>query len=152
MSYCRWSSDDFQCDLYCYADCRGGFTTWVASNRIVYDKSLPPPVTFKKGAPTEAEWKRFVARDRVVSKMLDKAKRVPIDHPVAGAQFTDPTLKVFRSRLVALRKMGFRFPDYALERIDEEIAEEKWAKIERNKRRKDGKKGGKRGSHQSRGR
>ena len=25
MAYCRFSSDDFQCDLYVYADVSGGF-------------------------------------------------------------------------------------------------------------------------------
>ena len=33
MSYCRWSTDNFKCDLYCYEDVNGGFTTHVASNR-----------------------------------------------------------------------------------------------------------------------
>jgi hypothetical protein len=33
MSFCRWSSDNFQCDLYCYADVGGGYTTHVAGYR-----------------------------------------------------------------------------------------------------------------------
>ena len=37
MSYCRFSSEDFSSDVYCYADCSGGFTTHVASNRIIGD-------------------------------------------------------------------------------------------------------------------
>jgi len=35
MSYCRWSSDDFRCDLYCYADIGGGYTTYVAKVRFL---------------------------------------------------------------------------------------------------------------------
>ncbi len=34
MSYCRWSSDNTNCDLYCYEDCSGGFTTHVAGFRL----------------------------------------------------------------------------------------------------------------------
>ena len=33
MSYCRWSSDGGQCDVHCYADVSGGFTTHVAANK-----------------------------------------------------------------------------------------------------------------------
>lgn len=29
MSYCRWSSDNFKCDVYVYADVSGGWTTHV---------------------------------------------------------------------------------------------------------------------------
>lgn len=35
MSYCRWSCDDFECDLYCYSDVSGGWTIHVAANRHV---------------------------------------------------------------------------------------------------------------------
>lgn len=34
MSYCRWSSDNWKCDLYCYEDANG-YITHVADNRIV---------------------------------------------------------------------------------------------------------------------
>lgn len=33
MSYCRFSSDGFNCDVYVYEDCAGGWTTHVAANR-----------------------------------------------------------------------------------------------------------------------
>src|SRR5687767_6611694 len=44
MSYCRWSTDDFQCDLYCYEDVSGGFTTHVAGRRKIWDAPLPTQV------------------------------------------------------------------------------------------------------------
>jgi hypothetical protein len=31
LSYCRWSSDNFRCELYCYQDTCGGWTTHVAA-------------------------------------------------------------------------------------------------------------------------
>jgi hypothetical protein len=40
MSYCRWSSNDFQCDVYVYEDVAGGWTTHVACNRVVYSEPL----------------------------------------------------------------------------------------------------------------
>lgn len=125
MSYCRWSTDRFACDLYCYADVRGGYTTHVAGNRIVGDC---PPDMFElmadaardgkevdHSALMEAEWKK--------DAFLDNCERVDIDLPHAGETFNDPDLTSFRVRLVMLREAGYRFPDSVLAEIDEEMAE-----------------------------
>ena len=53
MSYCRFSSDDWQCDVYVYADVAGGWTTHVAAVRFVFDKELPPPVENPDGDSDE---------------------------------------------------------------------------------------------------
>lgn len=82
MSYCRWSSDDFECDLYCYADVRGGYTTHVAG------------------------------RDK-------KGKDIGLPHD--NATFNDDTLEEFRERLLALRAIGYSFPNYVIDVVDEEI-------------------------------
>lgn len=36
MSYCRWSSMDFKCDLYIY-EAEDGIAIHVASNRVIGD-------------------------------------------------------------------------------------------------------------------
>ena len=46
MSYCRWSSDRWQSDVYCYSDVIGGYTTHVARSRReghAPEIYLPPP-------------------------------------------------------------------------------------------------------------
>lgn len=40
MSYCRWSTDDFKCDLYIYEDVAGG---WTIMDRLGADHNLPTP-------------------------------------------------------------------------------------------------------------
>ena len=40
MSYCRFSSDGFQCDVYCYGS-MGGYTIHVAGRRQVFPEPLP---------------------------------------------------------------------------------------------------------------
>lgn len=96
MSYCRWSSDDFSCDLYCYANAStGGWTTLVANSRI-------------GDRPREAG---------VAPRMT------PIGLAFDGQTFQDPTLSEFRARIVGLREAGYRFPDCVLKRIDAEILE-----------------------------
>ena len=37
MSYCRFSSDNYACDVYVYESCYGGFDVHVASSRYVGD-------------------------------------------------------------------------------------------------------------------
>ena len=39
MSYCRWSSDDFQCDIYCY--CGGDY--------IIHITADGKPLKFPRG-------------------------------------------------------------------------------------------------------
>ena len=117
MSYCRWSTDDFQCDLYVYADVLGGFTTHVAGNRPVYREPLPEPVDFHADTPG------WFARHQRVMKMIDGATRVPIGLPHDGETFNDETLDDLLARLIALREAGYRFPDYVLDDIRAEIVE-----------------------------
>lgn len=117
MSYCRWSTDDFQCDLYVYADVGGGFTTHVAGNRPVYREPLPEPVDF------DADVSGWFARHQKVMKMLDVAERKPIGLPHDGETFNDETLDDLLERILALREVGYRFPDYVLDDIRAEIVE-----------------------------
>ena len=120
MSYCRWSSDNFNCDLYCYEDASGGWTTHVAGNRTVEkapELSDVLPLTTEEGI---AAW---VAARKVQSDWLMTAERRPIGLPNDGKTFNDPTLEDFRERIVGLIAEGYRVPDYVLTRIDEEIAE-----------------------------
>ena len=48
MSYCRWSTDDMQCDLYIYDHCDGYISVNVATRRRVPKKPLPPQVMLTK--------------------------------------------------------------------------------------------------------
>ena len=116
MSYCRFSSDDFACDLYCYEDVSGGWTTHVAGNRIVGD--VPSIKGWHQMPPDE-----MAAAWEAQHKFLDACERQPIGLPHDGEMFNDPTLEDFRERLIYLRGVGYRFPDYVLEAVDEEIAE-----------------------------
>lgn len=43
MSYCRWSTDDFTCDLYCYESSEG-YVTHVASYKDSREKDSREPI------------------------------------------------------------------------------------------------------------
>lgn len=119
MSYCRWSSDDYNCDLYCYEDVRGGFTTHVANTRIVGDV---PKLAWPKSSPaTEEEIAEFLKSNKIQREFFDDCKREKITLPYAGETFNDSDLESFRDRLLMLREVGYRFSDGVLEAIEEDM-------------------------------
>lgn len=126
MSYCRFSGDNFACDLYCYADVSGGYTTLVAVNRVLGEipKEEPWPGEGASEAEIEAWSHRAAAAHRAQMDFLQSAERAPIGLPHDGAGFNDPDLESFLARVTSLRAMGYRVPDYVLDTIREEIADE----------------------------
>jgi hypothetical protein len=119
VSYCRWSSDDFQSDVYVYEDVSGGFTTHIAGNRVVFAEPLPPEIPYSK--ENSSVWMKRYA---VVSKMLEAAEHVAIDLPHAGETFSDPTPAACADRLEELRALGYVVPQYAIDALREEAKEQ----------------------------
>lgn len=119
MSYCRWSTDDFLCDLYCYEDCAGGFTTNIAGRRVVYSEPLPEPLELTPG-----NVEKWFERHQKVMEMHKSGTFEPITLPCAGESFNDDTLEEFLDRLIELKNIGYRFPDYVIETVQEEIADQ----------------------------
>lgn len=116
MAYCRFSSDDFRCDLYCYEDVHGGYTTHVAAVRVVYKDPLPPIVSIDDPVA-------WLARHERVKKLHSKASLVDITLPNAGESFHDATVEGFLDRLRYLRDIGYRFPSEVIEAVEGEVVE-----------------------------
>jgi hypothetical protein len=107
LSYCRWSSDDFQCDLYCYEDCAGGFTTHVAANRPVGD--IPRTPGWSMDAMNAPGWaEEMAAASKRQHEFLMSCQRQPIPLAHAGETFNDPTLLAFLARVMMLKGLGYR--------------------------------------------
>lgn len=121
MSYCRWSTNDFDCDLYCYEDVSGGWTTHVAGNRVV--GVVPPEDMGLLLSGKAADLATYMAQHKARRDFLDAAEHKPIGLPHDGATFNDPTLETFRARVVSLREIGYHCPGWVLDDIDDEIAE-----------------------------
>jgi hypothetical protein len=117
MSYCRWSSDDFQCDVYCYAHCDGGFRIHVATNRPTFKEPLPPPAA-------EGDSNAWVARVQKVMKMLDDAERKPIGLSLDGQTFHEATEMDCVKRLLEIRTAGYNVPQYAIDDLRAEAEQE----------------------------
>ena len=113
MSYCRWSSEQFQCDVYVY-ESESGFETHIAGNRVIYGEPLPEPIEI-----CAAGW---IERHTKVEEMYEKAERQDIDHPEAGESYTDSTAKACADRLRVLKAEGFVVPQYVIDDLIEEDA------------------------------
>lgn len=121
MSYCRWSSDDFQCDLYCYADVSGGYTTHVAGNKSVGEIPKTDWVGFMNKTISAEE---FAEQHSKQYEWLDKCERKPLGLPCDGESFNDATAELWLKRLMELRAMGYRFPDHVIDDAKAEMEEE----------------------------
>ena len=118
MSYCRWSTDSFRCDLYCYESADGGWVTHVAGNRIP-DNAPREDWSLIQTNPDE-----FWRQHESLMVYLEDCERSPIGLPHDGESFRDGSLNEFRERLLTLRQIGYRFPDDVISEVDEEISEQ----------------------------
>lgn len=114
MSYCRWSSDNFKCDLYCYKDNNNNYITHVANNRIV--GNIPEVPSILKVTTLV-----FTNATRAQNAFLKTAKHEPIGLPHDGKDFKNTTLKEFLARIRLLKAIGYKVPAYVLINIKDEI-------------------------------
>lgn len=142
MSYCRWSSMNFRCDVYVYEDVSGGWTTHVAGMRrkgwvipqfplmalrfgAKWDgesrKSVYPTRLHRAGAGL---WFRSAAIwGRIHSWWLNRVPLHPIGLPCDGESFNDPTPEDCAKTLERLRSLGYVVPQYAIDNLREDAAE-----------------------------
>ena len=125
MSYCRWSDNNFTCDLYCYEDCKGGYTTHIAKYRQRFWVKFIYWLTDRR-----LDIDNFKIRiNRICLWRLPYWIRYKKIHLLeAGNTYNDPTLKEFKCRIEYLIKIGYKVPKYVLECIDDEIDREKGAR------------------------
>ena len=110
MSYCRFSSMDFKCDLYVYEaeDC---YCVHVATNRIVGD--VPPlrwgadPNTFRESYKAQINF-------------IKEAKREPIGLEYDGESFYLSSKEELLECLELLKQVGYIFPYEIIEEMREE--------------------------------
>ena len=115
MSYCRWSNDDYQCDVYCYADVSYGYVVHVARNRPVFNEPLPPP---------ETDTRKWFERHQTVSEMMRRATHRKIGLEYDGETFATGTAVEMAETLEMLRGKGYMVPQYAIDALREEAKEE----------------------------
>ena len=115
MSYCRFSSDDFQSDVYVYDNTYGGITIHIANTKVIYKEPIPPNVEI-----SEETMPLCCARIRKISKMVEHADHVPIGLSYDGETIYASSQEECAKILENLRKEGYRIPQYAIDELREE--------------------------------
>lgn len=121
VSYCRWSSDDWQCDVYVYESARG-YEIHVAANRLVPAAPFPPPNVYDS-PDADAAVDAIVDRMMEVSRIAGISVHAPIGGPLDGESYTEPTPGDAADRLEAIRAAGYNVPQYAIDELREEAAD-----------------------------
>lgn len=116
MSYCRWSSDNWKSDVYAY-ESDAGFVVHVAANRIVGEVPPLPELT----RATAAE---YATASKAAHAYLDACEHRPIGLPFDGMTFNEADAEGLRDRLLALREAGYSVPQFAIDALEDEMAEE----------------------------
>jgi hypothetical protein len=118
MSYCRWSSDDFTCDLYAWHDISDNIVIHCSSNRRVWPEDLLPPKCSDDA--TTQEWaERFME----VMKLVDQTELIELDFEYAGERIACGTRSEAIEKFLELREIGYKFPDAVIEMLKAEIEE-----------------------------
>ena len=112
MSLCRFSSNNFQCDVYVYEG-DFGWTVKVARMHVV---SEPPPSALNPEEPgiTVSE---AVARLKAQSDWLQKASFSAIQHPAAGKVFDFGAPRECAEFLKSLKGSPIRVPEEVIARL-----------------------------------
>ena len=117
MSYCRWSSNNWDCAVYCYESV-DGFVTHVARTRYVG----PIPVMLE--ISEYANFDEWFAEYKNIQTKLDTLKREKIGLEYDGQTIVNDSKEDFLATLTNLLKLGYHIPSSVIKEVAEEIAEE----------------------------
>lgn len=122
MSFCRWSSLDFRCDLYVWEG-EFGVTVAVAAQRPQFTTRLPSPLPPLPEQASDAEihdWvQKRIARDRRLHKILDTTEFMPIGLSRDGEVYDDLTLDEAADLIDSLTDEGYVAPEGLANRLRE---------------------------------
>lgn len=144
MSYCRWSSDNWMCDVYVYASYMGCWTIHVAGTRNVIPPLPDLPIhrlaTFGGKYDFEARKATYPSKlhaacaktqfwlaalwHRAHMASVDAVPKRPIGLAYDGETFYSVTAGDCADRLEMLRAAGYRVPQYAIDALRAEQEQE----------------------------
>lgn len=124
MSYCRWSTDDYQCDVYVWHDITDTWRTEVAGRRRIWKVPLPPPVHGEIGSD---EWlTSFTDRHTALMRLLNDESNFDwqtIAEPDGGRSYTHDSPGECADNLQRLHEAGLNVPQDAIDTLREEHQE-----------------------------
>lgn len=107
--------------MYCYASVSGYWVTHVATRRHVGD--FPHPEAWNDFVAGNISPAAFALMAREQTEFLGRCEYALIGLPFDGQSFNDDGPAEMRARLVELRALGYRIPDYVFDDLAKEAAE-----------------------------
>ena len=127
MSYCRWSSDGFACDVYVYEHYSDGYVCHIAARKIVnLDEAPHCPSWFdyptdEDGRLSDDSINDFMLKHRAWMDWLSKsAIREDIGLEFDGKTFNHDSATSMANDLFILKQMGYQVPQYVIDALYEE--------------------------------
>lgn len=121
MSYCRLSTDDFQCDLYIYECVTDQWMIHVAARKVVYKEPLPEPVELD--THDKESWKAWFDRRGIVDAILKRTELVPIGLPYDGKTIAVDSPGECADAVEMLLALGYRAPAHVVDELRKEQVE-----------------------------
>jgi hypothetical protein len=125
MSFCRWSSNSYRCDLYAY-ESYDGYEIHVAQFRHTLPSSVVQPQVPNLEGDSDSQENGLIeyvaARTRFMA-MLDEADVVPIGLPYDGQSFIYENWDWdgFVAQMKTLTEAGYQVPDGLIESLEKGI-------------------------------
>lgn len=122
MSYCRFSTDDYQCDVYVYSSVGDYIAIHVAANRVTPTAPRPPEIGdwWNRGPAGVDEW---MARHAAVDAWLATGERKKIGLPHDGESFDAEDEAAAAEKLEYLRDLGYQVPQFVIDALKAEDEE-----------------------------
>ena len=115
MSYCRFSSDNWKSDVYCYESMNGNWVIYVAANRYKDIDNIPKLPPIRKD--NHEDW---IEKYKLQKEWISKAEREPIGGPYDGDSFSCPSVSECLSTMLRLQAHGYHVPEKTIEVLKEE--------------------------------
>lgn len=132
MTYCRFSSDSFRSDVKAYRTVDQQYAIQVAETRVALADNVRDPLCelrnrMKGEKPLRVEFDQAMEGRREFLLHVEDAPRFSINGPEDGRVIVVDTLNELDGELRRLRSLGYRVPEVAFERLEDEMAAERMA-------------------------
>lgn len=122
MSYCRWSTDDYRCDLYVYEG-GDGWHCHVAGGRRDWEPLFDEVRMVRDWAEGRVSTSDYCFARGAYHAAMSTVPWTYHDEPSTGWDFVTQTPGEMAARMRRLRGEGFSFPDHVLEALEDEQRE-----------------------------
>ena len=122
MSYCRFSSDYFRSDVYCY-ESESGICVHMANNRVVDWSGAPPPVALAGPVSRELIAAFMDCHNKTSAWLTTKPEREVINHPEAGAGHVFSSYLDAADFIEQMSADGFHVPEGVVDELRIEARE-----------------------------